>query len=108
MVQETAKKFTSAVDLEWGISQTGFFTTLLVSISEAPTTSENLLLTFRSRHGPDFDVVLIEIDMQGVTNLSFSPDAALPISTKDSVQVTYPNTDGRAIGVTLKGSDSTI
>lgn len=108
MVQEVAKKFTSAVELEWGISQTGFFTTLLVSLSEAPTTSENLLLTFKSRHGTDFDVILFDIDMQGVTNLSFSPDTALPISKNDRVQVTYPNTDGRTIGITLKGSDSTI
>lgn len=109
MIQEVAEQFTEAVDLEWETpSKAGIFVLALITFDTAPTTSENITITFISKNGTAYDCRLHSIDpsLNSLTSVVYSPSAAIPMNTGDRIQVQYPNTDSRTVSVTLKGLDS--
>ena len=110
MIQEEVKTFlgSESVDLSWAVPTAGILVAVLVKFSAAPTTSENLQIIFKSKHGTSYDVELYSIDpsTDSLTQIVFYPDLAFPISKSDKIQVLYNNTDTGTIGVTIKGLDS--
>ena len=108
MIQEEVIKTNEAVDLSWSVPTAGVLVVALVKFSAAPTTSENLQIIFKSKHGTDYDVQLYSVDpsTDSLTQIVWFPDLPVPINKKDKIQVLYDNTDERTIVVTIKGLDS--
>ena len=109
MIQQTTQQFTGAVSISWGtVGVSAIFTTALIKFSAAPTTAENITITFKSGKGSDFDTVIYQLDpsTNSETDIIYSPDVALPLNKGDSVELVYLNTDARTISVILKGLDS--
>ena len=108
MIQEEVLKIDEAVDLSWAVSTAGILVAILVKFSAAPTTSEDLQIIFKSKHGTDYDVELYTVDpsADSLTQIVWYPDLPVPISKSDKIQVLYANTDSGTIGVTIKGLDS--
>ena len=108
MIQESKKIFTDAVSLSFSVPIAGIFSTALLKFSAAPSTSENITITFKSANGTEYDTIIYTFDPSddGETNISYSPNVALPLRKGDSILIEYPNTDAATIGVTLKGLDS--
>ena len=108
MIQDKSEQFTGAVSLEYEVPIAGLFIAALVTFSAAPTTTENLTVTFKSRHGTAFDTVIHTIDpsTDSLTDIYYAPEAAVPLNKGDKILLEYTNTDTGTIGVTLKGLDS--
>ena len=111
MIQEKVIKTDEAVDLSWDVPTAGVLVVVLVKFSAAPTTSENLQVIFKSKHGTDYDVELYSVDpsTDSLTKIAWFPNLPVPINNGDKIQVLYDNTDATAtapIGVTIKGLDS--
>lgn len=77
-------------------------TGLLVHLSSAAATSENLTLTLDSVDGAAHDVVLYKINL-GASSLSdvVYTDFNMPLQPGDALRTTYTNTDARKIGIRL-------
>ena len=108
MIQEARQTFTNAVDLEFEVPTAGIIAFVAIHFSAAPTTAENIHILFNSRHGTDYDTVLHQLDPSddSLTDFIWYPDGALTLNRGDTLHVTYPNTDGNTLGVTIKGLDS--
>ena len=108
MIQEEVIKTDEAVQISWAVPTAGIFVAVLVKFSAVPTTSENLQIIFKSKHGTDYDVQLYSVDpsTDNLTQIVWFPDLPVPINKNDKIQVLYDNTDERTIGVTIKGLDS--
>lgn len=110
MVVEEFKTFgqNEAVDISFSVPTAGMLIGVFIKFSQAPTSSENVVITFKSKHGTEYDTELYSVDpsTESLTNIAWYPDLAVPINRDDSIQVTYTNTDDRTIGVTMKGLDS--
>ena len=109
MIQQTTQQFTGAVSISWGtVGVSAIFTTALIKFSAAPTSAENITITFKSGKGSDFDTVIYQLDpsTNSETDIIYSPDVALPLNKGDAVELTYLNTDARTVSVILKGLDS--
>ena len=107
MLQESKKVFTGAVDLEFSISISGIFTSALINFDTAPTTSENLTITFKSGTDSNLDTALLTTDpsTDSTRDIFFHLDNGIPLNKGDKISVEYTNTDARTIGVTIKGAD---
>ena len=112
MIQEEVIKTNEAVDISWSVPTAGILVAAFVKFSAAPTTSEDLQIIFKSKHGTDYDVQLstdsVDPSTDNLTQIVWFPDliAPIPINKNDRIQVLYDNTDERMIGVTIKGLDS--
>lgn len=108
MIQETAEKFEGAVSIVFQVPKAGIFTTALLKFSQAPTTAENIIITFKSGKGTDFDTIIYEVDPSNParTDIIYSPSVAIPLNEGDKIEITYANTDTRTIAVIIKGLDS--
>ena len=84
MIQEEVIKTNEAVDLSWSVPTAGVLVVALVKFSAAPTTSENLQIIFKSKHGTDYDVQLYSVDpsTDSLTQIVWFPDLPVPINKK--------------------------
>ena len=108
MIQEKFETSSGAIDLSWAVPTAGVLVAIFVKFSAAPTTSENLQVIFKSKHGADYDVALYSVDpsTDSLTQVVWFPNLPVPINKDDGIQVLYTNTDAMKIGVTIKGLDS--
>ena len=108
MLTDKPFKTTSTVEAEWQPPICGMFIRLFVKFSATPSTSENLTVTLKSRHGTDYDVELYSIDPndEDISQIDYAPANAVPLSKDDKILVEYDNTDGLTIAGTIKGLDS--
>ena len=104
------QKFTGAVDSQitppkatLGASH-AFLSAILIHFSEAPTTSENLIVSYVSDQGVEFTTELYAEDpsANSLTDLVLEWDNGFVLDPGDSIKIVYPNTDERTIGVTVK------
>lgn len=73
---------------------------ILVHVSAAPTTSENLTVTLNSAEGAEHDAIIYTKDMSGVTDIAYT-GINMPLVPGDKLAVTYTNSDDRTVGVRL-------
>ena len=102
--------FTEAVDFEskpetakLGASG-GFLSAILIHLSEVPTTSENLVVTYVSENGDAYTTELYSEDpsAEGTTDLVLEWNNGFVLDPGDLIKIAYPNTDERTIGITVK------
>ena len=74
-----------------------------INLSAAPTTSENLTITFDSGAGALYDTLLYSVNPSttSATDIYWWPDQPTYLTAGDAVDVQYTNTDGRTYGVTI-------
>ena len=108
MIQSFQKKFTDAVDFSFELPGPGIFVQALIKFDSLPTTSEDMVFTVKNRDDSDFDTAIHTVDPSGEseTSIVFEPDTATILTGNEYLHVDYDNTDGRTIGITLKGLDS--
>ena len=108
MIQEHVQEFNDAVNITFQVPISGIFTTALIHFNTAPTTAGDLLLTFKSTNGENYDTVLHTVDPSnpGITDIAYSPSTAIAMNKGDKILLTYPNANKRRVNVTLKGLDS--
>jgi hypothetical protein len=82
------------------LTSTARLTAVLVHVSAAPVTSENLVVTLDSVDGAAYDTILVSQDLAAVTDLAYT-DLNLPLVAGDALKVTYTNTDTRTVSVRL-------
>ena len=72
-----------------------------VNFDIAPTTSENLTLTYNSANGNDYDLLLYTLDVSAAatTDILWQPDEELMFVPGDALDVAYTGTDGRTYGL---------
>ena len=78
---------------------------VLIHFSEAPTTSEKLVISYATAKGDEFETEIFSVDPSenGLTDIFVSPTSLeLPLGEGEFIKITYPNTDEKKIGVTLK------
>jgi hypothetical protein len=76
---------------------------LSVLFSAAPTTSEDLTVTFNSHYGAVYDVLLYTVDPSAgaTTDIFWQPDEEIDLVGGDAVDVAYANTDTNTYGAVL-------
>ena len=108
--------FTGEVEAEWKPERpfgapTPFLIAVLIHFSEAPTTSERLILSYASDKGNEFETEIFSVDPVNppspaespLTNLFLnSPSLEIPLLPGESIKIAYPNTDENTIGITMK------
>ena len=78
---------------------------VLVHFSAAPTTAENFVISYVTENGDEFETVIYSVDPSSgsSTNIVLSQSTIdIPLTEGESIKVTYLNTDGLTIGITLK------
>jgi len=73
---------------------------ILIHVSAAPVTAENLVISLDAIDGAAYDTVLATVAMAGVTDLAVT-DIGIPLHIGDALKVTWTNTDARTVGVRL-------
>ena len=102
--------FTEAVDFESKPDEAtlgasgAFLSAIIIHFSEAPTTSENVIVSYDSENGDAYTTELAKEDPSenSLTDLVLEWDNGFVLDPGDAIKITYPNTDGRTIGITVK------
>ena len=77
----------------------------LISVScnfdVAPTTSENLTITYNSANGVAYDLLLYTLDVSAgaTTDILWQPDEELMLVGGDAIDVAFTGTDARTYGL---------
>lgn len=76
---------------------------VLLKMSTAPTTSQAFTITYNSKSGSAYDVVLLtnDLSVESVTSLFWQPDQDLWLAPGDSIDLAYTNTDTKTYGATI-------
>lgn len=77
---------------------------ILVHVSSAPTTSENLIVTLDSHEGPEYDTIIYQKDLATVTDIAYT-GIDLSLFVGDAIRVQYANTDLRTVSVRMALED---
>ena len=102
--------FTEAVDFQvkpeaakLGASG-GFLSAILIHFSEAPTTSEKLIISYVSDKGAEYTTELHSEDpsSKSTIDLVMQWDNGFVLDPGDVIKIAYPNTDEKTIGITVK------
>jgi hypothetical protein len=97
----------AAASLSYTVPTGGTFdlNSVTVTLSAAPTTSENLTVTLDSAIGAAYDVVLYTVDPSATsaTSITWQPTVPLYLRPGDAVTLAYTNTDTRTWGATITG-----
>ena len=102
--------FTGAVDFQsrppeatLGASS-GFLSAILIHFDAAPTTSEELIVSYVSDNGEEYTTELHKEDpsVESTTDLELEWDNGFVLDPGDTIKIAYPNTDKRTIGITVK------
>ena len=99
------------MDLEWKPTEVdGWYLAALLNISADPTTSEEIQIIITDEEDENFDTVLDARDptIKSVQNVAFSEYRAFPVPIGMGVKVSYPNTDGNTVRVTLFTTESIV
>ena len=82
----------------------GFLSAILIHFNEAPTTAEDLIISYMNEAGEAYTTELHKEDpsVKSTTDLVLEWDNGFVLDPGDSIKVTYPNTDERTIGITVK------
>ena len=102
--------FTEAVDFESKPDQAtlgasgGFLSAIIIHFSEAPTTSENLIVTYTNENSDAYTTELHNEDpsAESTTDLVLEWDNGFVLDPGDAIKIAYPNTDENTIGITVK------
>ena len=106
------KIFTEAVEFEVKPKEAtlgasgGFLSAILIHFDEAPTTSEALIVAYTSENSEAFTTELHKEDPSAKSTtdlvLQWNNGFVLDPGDGDAIKITYPNTDERTIGITVK------
>ena len=82
----------------------GFLSVILIHFDEAPTTAENVTVSYMNKAGEAYTTELYKEDpsAKSTTDLVLQWDNGFVLDPGDSIKITYPNTDERTIGITVK------
>lgn len=102
--------FEGEIDAEWKpehpfATPTAFLITVLIHFSEAPTTSEKLVISYATEKGDAFETEIFSVDpsTDSLTDIFVSATSLeIPLQEGESIKIVYPNTDENTIGITLK------
>lgn len=75
---------------------------VMLHLSAAPTTAENLTITFTANQGSAYAVVLDSQAMAGITDYAWFPPADLYLVIGDTITVTWTNTDTKTWGLLVQ------
>ena len=104
------KILTEAVDFqssppkaELGASH-AFLSAILIHFNEAPTTSEELVISYVNDKGGEYTTELYSEDpsAESTTDLVLEWNNGFVLDPGDTIKIAYPNTDERTIGITVK------
>lgn len=81
-----------------------FLSAILIHFNEAPTTAENLIVSYMNEAGEAYTTELHKGDpsVKSTTDLVLEWNNGFALDPGDSIKIAYPNTDGRTIGITVK------
>lgn len=104
------KIFDGAVDFQSTPPKAGlgtshaFLSAILIHFSEAPTTSEKLIISYVNDKGDEYTTELHAEDpsTESSTDLVLEWDNGFVLDHGDTIKIAYPNTDKRTIGITMK------
>ena len=82
----------------------GFLSAILIHFNEAPTTSEKLIISYVNGESEAYTTELHSEDPQAesTTDLVIDWISGFVLDPGDKIKITYPNTDERTIGITVK------
>jgi len=74
-----------------------------IMFDSAPSTSEDLTITFNSKDGAEYDVILALVDpaVEGASSILWYPDEPQMLEILDSIDVAFTNTDARTWTVAI-------
>ena len=104
------KIFTEAIDFESRPKEAtlgasgAFLSAILIHFDTAPTTSENLVISYTNDDSEDFTTELHKQDpsVNSLADLVLEWDNGFVLDPGDAIKIAYPNTDERKIGITVK------
>ena len=104
------QKFTEAVDFESkpekaALGASGaFLSAILIHFDEAPTTSEELVVSYTNENDDAYTTELARENPseESTVDLVLEWNYGFVLDPGDAIKITYPNTDERTIGVTVK------
>ncbi len=82
-------------------------TSVMMHFNEAPTTSENLVVTLAPIAGAAYNTVLYSVDPseENLTDICWRVDGDMWLEEGDRVNVTYANTDRKTYGLQITAEE---
>ena len=107
MVQYQNQQFSSAVDFTYIFnSYEGRLGQIWVNFNTAPTTSENIIISFvDGQSNVETEIKLVDPSTGGETDVFVGNEFNILLIKNDQLKIAYPNTDSRTVDVGIRVED---